>query len=460
MSGALTTDVAVVGAGPAGLAAALAARRSGASVLVIDSFGHAGGQYFMQPADGGRPGPQAVRGQQSIEAAAAAGVTFLPGHEVIAAYPGFQLFAAGQGRGASIRARAVVAANGAHERVMAFPGWTLPGVMTAGAGQRLAKVNGVLPGQRVAVAGSGIFLWAVAQTLLQKGAQIEALIEARRPSAELASHFAAHPERWGEALSLAYCVKSRVRRIAWGHMVREASGTNHLESISIGPTGGGPGETIGGLDALLISHGFQPNIEITSLLDCTHRFDEAAGGWHAVADAQGRTSIDGLYAVGEVTGVAGARPAILSGELAGYAAAEDLGLKPCLPRGGIERLARQLRRARRFGLGLGRLFAPLPELQSAQRDDTLLCRCEEVTRKDILAACRDGAHSLHAVKTWTRAGMGRCQGRMCRMSVTACVADATGRAPDLLGYNRSRVPTRPVPIDQILAAMEGTTPKQ
>lgn len=454
MSEKVKTDIAIIGGGPAGLSAAQAARQSGASVVIIDSFPLAGGQYYMQPVTGA-PSGQALRGRRLIDEVIEAGAHVLTGHEVVAAYPGFRLLAMGHGRGLSIAARAIVVAGGAHDRVMAFPGWTLPGVMTAGAGQRLAKVNGVLPGQRIVIAGTGIFLWAVADTLLQKGARIVALVEARRPSLGLAAHILAFPEHWREALRLFNHVKRGVDRVAWSHVICEASGDDRVDSVIIGHAAQGRVERITGVDALLVSHGFQPNIEITSLLGCEHCFDEALGGWHAIVDDRGRTSIKGIYAAGEVTGLAGFLPATLAGRIAGMAAAIDLGMASDIGERSLARWSNRLRRALRFGHGLGRLFEPLPALQSVQRDNTILCRCEEISRAEILAACRDGARHLHTMKTWTRAGMGRCQGRMCRMSVTACIAKETGKHPRSLGYNKPRVPTRPIPINEILAALDG-----
>jgi D-hydroxyproline dehydrogenase subunit alpha len=447
-------DVAVVGGGPAGLAAATAAGRSGATALLVDAFSQVGGQYFMQPLAGTDDSEQIRRGRAAIAEARAGGVTLLTGVEIFAAYPGFRLFGAGGGRSILIDARAVIAANGAHDRVMAFPGWTLPRVMTAGAGQRLAKLNGVLPGKRVVIAGSGVFLWAVAQTLLDKGAEIVALVEARQPSFALGSHLLAFPERWREAAGLYRSVSVRVKRLIFGKLVAKAIGSGRVDEIVLCDPKAERRETISGFDALLVSHGFQPNIETTSLLDCAHRFDDALGGWHALVDDDGRTSASGLFAVGEVAGVAGYRPAALSGQLAGIAAAADLGLRFGAAGSHLDRLRKELARAKRFGHGLGKLFAPLTELQRFAKDDTILCRCEEVTRGEILAAVREGSDSIHAAKMWTRTGMGRCQGRMCRMSVVACISEASGRPSELIGYNRPRTPCRPVALEDALLAFE------
>jgi NADPH-dependent 2,4-dienoyl-CoA reductase/sulfur reductase-like enzyme len=445
-------DVAIIGAGPAGLSAATAASESGARTLVIDAYVEAGGQYWMQAADSRPIGPQAAEGRVAIRRAEAAGVRFLKGAEVFAAYPGFKLFANGRDGAAHVACRTVIVASGAHDRTMAFPGWTLPGVMTAGGGQRLAKTQGVLPGKHIVLSGSGIFLYAVADTLIDKGAEIVALVEARRPDGAVVRQLARFPERWHEAAALFGRVRKRVPRRMNGRVVVEALGKERVETVSVARLDGSGARTIDGIDCLLTSYGFQPQIEVTSLLGCTHCFDDGLGGWHVEADpVTGRTSVDGVFAAGEVTGVAGAKPAQLSGSLAGYAAARALGLavrpEATMP------LVRQLARGRAFGHSLGRIFAPLPELSRLAKDDTVLCRCEEVTLGEVRAAVAEGAASLYGSKIWTRAGMGRCQGRICRMPMTMALAAATGRPASEIGYNQTRVPARPVPIDAVLGAL-------
>lgn len=451
-------DVAVVGAGPAGLSAATAAASNGARVLVVDAYATAGGQYWMQPAHGRPAGGQAIEGRDAIGRAEAVGVSFLSSAEIFAAYPGFQLFANGPDGTARITCRSVVVASGAHDRTVAFPGWTLPGVMTAGGGQRLAKTQGVVPGKRIVLSGSGVFLYAVADSLLDRGAEIVALVEARRPAAALARHLARFPERWREAGGLLRRVRSRVGQVIEGRVVVEARGQKSVEAVRIARIDGSDGRDIEGIDSLLTSYGFQPQIEITSLLGCAHRFDDAMGGWHVEADpATGRTSVDGVFAAGEVTGVAGAKPAQLSGALAGFATARFLG--HAVPPEATVPFARDLMRARAFGQGLGRIFAPLPELHRLAKDDTVLCRCEEVTRAQVRAGVDEGASSLYGSKLWTRAGMGRCQGRMCRMSMTLALGAATGRPLSEIGYNQPRVPARPVCISSALEALAPEGPR-
>lgn len=450
----LDADIAVVGAGPAGLAAATAARGAGARVLVVDAFAEPGGQYYMQPPEIGGDAPaQMIEGRSAIAMARAAGAEFLTGAEIFAAYPGFRLYGTDGAGAFAVRCRAVIAACGAHDRCMAFPGWTLPGVMTPGGGQRLAKLQGLLPGQRIVLAGSGPFLWAVADGLLRKGAHVAALVEAQRPSPALALHLARHPERWREAWRLHRTVRNGVGQLIYGHLVVEARGRERVDAITIADRRGGTRRELTGIDSLLVGYGFQPAIELTSLLGCSHRFDDALGGWHAAADpATGLTDVPGVYAAGEVLGVAGARPATLSGRLAGLASAASLGFA-------VDPLAqeiawRSLKRARRFADGLGRLFAPLPELASLPDDTTIVCRCEDITAGAIKAACAAGAASAHNAKLWTRAGMGRCQGRICRMTVSHLIAQATGFRVADTGFNRPRVPMRPVAVGAVLEALE------
>lgn len=452
----LTTDIAIVGGGPAGLSAATAAATSGARVLLIDAYSQAGGQYWMQAADGGAAGAQAAEGRAAIARAKAAGVQLLTGFEVFAAYPGPTLFAASAEDSARIDCKALIVASGAHDRTVAFPGWTLPGVMTAGGAQRLAKTQGILSGKRIVLSGSGIFLYAVADTLIAKGAEIAALVEARSPNAALLHHLGRFPERWREATALRCRVRRRVGRHLTGQIVTVARGKDRVEAVGITRLDGRGVQDIDGIDGLLTSFGFQPQIEVTSLLGCEHRFDDTLGGWHVAAHPlTGRTSIDGVFAAGEITGVAGAKPAELSGALAGYAAARCLGLAVAPEI--VTPLQRRLERARAFGHGLGRLFAPLPEIGRLAKDDTILCRCEEVTLGEVQASAREGASSLYGAKIWTRAGMGRCQGRMCRMPVSMALAEATGRPIAEIGYNRPRVPTRPVPVDLMLGAFSPKT---
>ncbi|WP_440534668.1 NAD(P)/FAD-dependent oxidoreductase [Variovorax sp. YR566] len=455
-TGVIATDIAVIGAGPAGLAAALAAAQAGARVDVIDAAALPGGQYWMQDPTGSMPATrQAHEGLKAIDACKALGVNFHVGTEVWAVFPDLRIGAHAADTVFEVAPRAIVVASGAHDRVMPFPGWTLPGVMTPGAGQRMIKLGGRSAGRSVALAGSGPFLLAVAETLKRHGEPPKIFVEARRPDRAMIAHLARRPARWAEAAKLLLAARTIPdRRLGW--IVTEAMGANRLEAIRIAPISGsgivehGQSELIPDVDALLIGWGFRPIIEVTSLLQCRHDYDRDLGGWFCVTDLPtGRTSVANVYAAGEVTGIAGAVPARLSGEIAGASAAADLGfLGADATRARFQALSR-LRSARQFALGLGQLFSPPSTLADLAYDDTIVCRCEEVCKREIRTALASSACTVSGVKRWTRAGMGRCQGRICGWAVAEIAQRDAASTPEESGFNSPRIPLRPVPLSAI-----------
>ncbi|QEW22368.1 Hydrogen cyanide synthase subunit HcnB [Marinibacterium anthonyi] len=458
-------DIAVVGAGPAGLAAALAAARTGARVICIDLYPTPGGQYAMQP---GQPdsafattGPVQL-GQAAARAATEAGVEIVTGAEVFWGARlddgRFCLSAQQAGRALSIEARALVVAAGAMERPLPFPGWTLPGVIGAAAAQRMLKTgSGALPLRDKAVlAGNGAFLMAVAQSFAKAGARLDYLVEMKAPGLrDGAALMLRHPGRLPEAVDLLTSLRrtgaTRHRR----HIVTRALGADHLEAVEIAPLGadGRPdmsGATvIEGVGTLAIGYGFQPVIDLTTALGAHHDHDPALGGWYCRGGETGETSVPGLWAAGETLGIGGMRPARLSGQIAGTAAAGSLGFAAK-----ADPAARQqLRAARRFAADLAALY-PVPQsLPIALPGDMPVCRCEDVTVADINAAVAEGARETMAVKLWTRAGMGPCQGRICTAGITAALAQA-GVPAKAASYNRAHLPLRPTPLGIVREAMQ------
>lgn len=459
-SQALRCDILVVGAGPAGMAAAAAARESGADVICVDLFVKPGGQYHMQPPS--TVGPfadtaQVQQGKAAEDRCRKLGVRFLSQTEIFWAEPDFTVYANQAGNPVALKADAMVVASGAMERALPFKGWTLPGVMTAGGAQRLIKSSNTAPGKNVVLAGSGPFLLAVANTFAQAKFKLDYYVELQRPQLSALSLLAKNPGRFAEALKLFNGLRGSGAKRFTGHQVVEALGDGRLEAIRVAPLDarGQPQAqksfVVENVDALCIGYGFRPVIDITSLLHADHHFDDALGGWVCSVDDNQATSVKGLFAAGETTGIGGSVPARLSGRLAGIQAATFTGHR----RNDVEpsTLQRELTAARDFAAGLARLFPFPAHLVEQMGSDEIVCRCEDVKRSDIDAAIADGASDAFSVKMWTRAGMGPCQGRICGSALSELIARRLGGVASDADYNRPHMPLRPVSLAVVEAAL-------
>ena len=252
------------------------------------------------------------------------------------------------------------------------------------------------------------------------------------------------------------------------HSIRAATGDRELEAVTVAPVDGagrwrsppgGGGERRFAADALAIGHGLAPATELGRLLRLRHRFSRAEGGWRPVTDEWGRTSLAGCYVAGDGAGVHGAAAAVHSGRIAGLAAAADAGR---IEAGAAATRARRLRRARtraaRFGAALSRLTALRPAMVEAIPDGTVVCRCEDVTRREIEDAITEGAAEVNQLKHFTRCGMGPCQGRICEDVVAELLAARLANDPDegrrAAGQWTGRAPLRPVAMDELVGRFE------
>ena len=432
----LAVDVAVVGAGPAGIAAAVAARGAGASVAVIDEYPAPGGQIWRRPRGAGVEAlPPAAR--RRCEALQRSGARLLPGTTVWAARDDHTLLTAtADGHGGAVRAGAIVIATGAYDRPVAFPGWTLPGVITAGAAQTLVKAERVLPGRRVLLAGAGPFLLPVAEQLVAAGAEVVAVAEATRPTDWLraAPRMARHPGRLRDYVG--YRARLRGVPFLWGHVVVRAEGEGRVQSATLARADGDwrplPGtERPFGVDALATAYGFLPSVDVARALGCGLEGDRVAHDEHM------RTTLAHVFVAGEAAGVGGCDLALLEGKIAGAAAA---GRRPG------RALLRRRRREAGFARVLDDLFGPRAGLDELADGATPLCRCEDVTVAALDAAIAAGARTMPALKVATRCGQGPCQGRICAHLVAA-------RAPEPGdGRFSARPPLRPVALSTLAGA--------
>lgn len=469
----------VVGGGPAGLAASLAAARAGVSVVLVDERAKLGGQYYKQPPDFEADellDAQFIAGHDLIEAVRAAGVQVLSGTRLWSAEvpgadgngePVLELFAAGQAQRWVIRPRRLILATGAYEKVLPFPGWTLPGVMSTGAGQSLERAYRVAPGRRVLVAGNGPLNLQLAAELTRSGAEVVALAELARFASprhlpRMARMALAAPGLVRDGAGyLATLRRGRVPTLS-GYTVIRAEGTGRVEHVTlarIGPDGTPVAGSERGfqVDALCLGFGFLSGNEIARLLGVEHDLEADSGGYVVKSRARGRTSIAGVWAVGDGAQVRGAKVAERVGSLAGADVALDLGYAP--DTAAIRHDEKALARHVRFQQALWQVYAGPPVGSRLAEPETIICRCESVTLGAIDAAL-GGVRSAGALKRLTRAGMGRCQGRFCGPAVIDRVAQATGEPPNQLSGFAPQPPFRPVPAGFIAAddMAPGTAP--
>jgi thioredoxin reductase len=456
----------IVGAGPAGMAAASAAAEQGVEVLMLDEQPRVGGQIARQPpaqfeVTPWLPGAAYRRPRQLIaDIEADAAVRRMHGASVWGVFPGrdpsdrFEIMAVHDGQGLRIRAARVLVAAGCYEQPAPFPGWTLPGVMGVGAVQTLLKSQQVVPGERIVLAGSHPLMLVAAAQLAAAGRPVDAVVFAQ----SWRSVLGLRPWRawWGrQALFDAAAALAMVRRagsrLMFGALPSAALGADRVEQVRIIHHGGR--EEALDCDTLATCFGFLPSSELARQAGASARRLHN-GEWAVVTDTLMRTSIAGLYAAGEVRGVAGAEAAAAEGELAGLAVAVDealANLADIAPR--LRRLQRTARRRRAFADELRRVSTlPVKRQRSMADPDTIVCRCETVTAREIAAALADNitADSASAVKLLTRVGMGPCQGRMCEHGVSQIIAHARGKPwPQPDGYV-VRAPVKPVPIAALL----------
>jgi len=388
-------DVLVVGAGPAGLSAAIAVAERGRRVLVLDQGMRPGGQIWRHRHVGSLPPPA----RTMLERASSLGVVIASDARVVDAISPNELVVAFRGRIDRQHTRALILATGARERLLPFPGWTLPGVVGVGGLQALIKSGVSLAGARVVIAGTGPLIFPVAAAAARAGADL-LLVAEQAPLGSVLSFggsLMSKPEALKEAAS--YRVAFRKAPFRTGSWVTAAEGFGRLQRAVLSVRG--TSLTLD-CDWLAAGAGLVPSTELAQILGCT-----TAHGAVDVDDLQG-TSVGGVWAIGECTGVKGDAAAIVEGEIAGRAAVGDADGA----RSGA--LQRRRNRGRAFGWRLARAFAPRAELLQLATDDTIICRCEDVRRGEI-----DPEWTARQAKLWTRVGMGECQGAVCG---TACAA--------------------------------------
>ncbi|SLN12913.1 Hydrogen cyanide synthase subunit HcnB [Roseovarius litorisediminis] len=455
-------DLIIIGAGPAGMAAAQTAADNGLSVCLLDEQPRPGGQIYrdvdrVAPLRGDILGKDYTEGRSLTSALMHPQITRIPGATVWAIEEGSQVAYTANGRAAMIGAKRILLATGALERPMPLPGWTLPGVMTAGAGQILLKQSGVLANSAV-LAGSGPLLYLIAAQMVRAGTPPLAMVETqtRHDTFSAMRHIAGALRGWRYLLKglgmLGELKRAGVPRYTGATDIAILGDT---AATGICFTSGGKSHQIN-CDTVFLHHGVVPNTQAARSIDIAHHWNNQQQCFVPDIDHWGQTNVDTVYIAGDGAAIGGAKVAALAGRLSALKIASDL---DALKADDRDRQAAPLRRAISHELAarpfLDAAYPPCAQALDPS-DKTLICRCEEVTAGDIRGYAKIGCLGPNQTKAFGRAGMGPCQGRYCGLSVTALLAKANNRSPEETGYYRIRPPLKPVTLGE-LAAMQDVT---
>lgn len=448
------TDAApvIVGAGPAGMRAAVALTAAGLAPIVIDEAPRSGGQIYRRPPSGFLRAYRALYGFEAAKArrlheafdAVADRIDYRPGTLVWDVKPGV-LHCLSAGAFREVACRDVILAPGARDRVIPFPGWTLPGVYTLGGAQVALKYQGCAVGERVAFMGTGPLLYLVAYQYARAGGRVAAVLD----TTAFAAKRRALPGllRGGRtfAKGLWYVAALRARGIRVANGIRPVEAEAEDGAVCALAYREGKSQRRVACDAIAFGFGLSSETQLADLAGVAFAFDAVQQQHLPQGDDAGRTGVRGVYLAGDGAGIAGADAAEIAGERAALALLEDRG--HAIDKARAAALERERRRVGRLRIALDAAFPFPSDMAAAMADETILCRCEGVTAGELRAAARElHADDVNRAKAFSRCGMGRCQGRMCGPSAAVVLASALGVPLDGAGRLRGQPPVKPIPM--------------
>jgi NADPH-dependent 2,4-dienoyl-CoA reductase/sulfur reductase-like enzyme len=444
-------DLIVIGGGPAGLAAASVGARAGLATVLFDENPGVGGQIYRAitstpVADRSILGDDYWVGEALAAEAKASGAAIVNGAMVWSLDPHRIVGVSIAGQTRLVEGRRIIIATGSLERPFAIPGWTLPGVMTAGGAQTALKAQGLVPSGRTVMAGTGPLLWLLAAQILRAGGRIDALLDTtpRRNWLLAAPHlpdFVLSPY-FSKGLKLLREVRARVPvhkvdRVA-------AVGDGKLSDV-VFSLGGGEQRRLPA-DLLLLHQGVVPNVNLALAAGLAHRWNERQLCFEPVLDADFGGSVAGIAVAGDGAGIAGGTAAVQRGRLAAMAAVRAL--RPDVPIPDPQTVRQRLQREEMGRAFLDWLNRPAESFRRPT-GDTLVCRCEEVTAQQVRDTARLGCEGPNQMKAFLRCGMGPCQGRLCGLTVTELIAETRESTPAEVGYYRLRPPVKPITLAEL-----------
>ena len=457
-------ELIIIGGGPAGITAATEAARIGASVALIDENENLGGKVFG-------PTGNAIKGSASDKIEKDIGSQILKDfnrvrdkisvflntevwdivdQRIVSLYPR----AGSDKQIKGIKGEKLIISIGAFEKAIPFPGWTLPGVFSVGGLNTLVKKK-ILPGERFLLAGAGPLQLVLANHLINAGANLSAIVNAvslRDITASAFQLFASIDSlKLRSGFDYLQNIKTHNIPIYRSHIISKVYGTSEVEKAEIvkvdrswNPVRGTEKEI--SVDTIAYGFGLIPCTELTRLCGCKHIYDENLGYWRVELNDRMETTVPGVFAAGDGLTIKGYSAAIEEGRIAALEACTQLDR---VDRSEADRLLRpalrKLKRFNRFGQIMDAISTPRPGIFNILSDDTIVCRCEEVTMQDVIAAVAAGARDVNDIKRRTRLGMGHCQGRFCGQVINELVWRLTGVRKQREIFT-SRSPAKPVPF--------------
>lgn len=455
----------IIGAGPAGIRAAHVLVEHGVRPIVLDEGMRWGGQiYRQQPMNFERTSRQLygfdtdkAEELSKIFVGLADKIDYRP-QSLVWNVEHKRLDVLQNGVSSVLRWESLIVATGATDRILPFPGWTLPGIFSMGATQVALKYQACAIGEQVVLAGTGPLLYLVAYQYVKAGAKVLAVLDTAAFSSQVKALpvLLNQPKQLFRGLYYVAWLMARGIKIHRGIRLLEAEGSERLAGIVFRHSSGVI-ESIA-CDALGVGYALRSETQIADMLGCVFKFDDLQRAYLPEKNAAGLSSIEGVYLVGDGAGIMGADAAELSGERSAW----DLLIKRGVcrddaepVRSRLQHLDQCLKQISRFRVGLETAF-PNPDNWIAHlKDDTIVCRCEEISFGDIRQAIAESdIREVNRLKALSRAGMGRCQGRMCAQSSAEILAHLSGQTLSAVGRLRGQPPLKPVPVHALAAASQ------
>jgi NADPH-dependent 2,4-dienoyl-CoA reductase/sulfur reductase-like enzyme len=452
VSEAPSTRIAIVGAGPAGIRAAAALVDAGLHPVVIDEGQRAGGQIYRRPPDGFVRTPEHLYGSEAAKAralhavfdrlAADGRLTHCTGSSVIAVQAG-RLHVLGEGGVQMIFYDRLILATGASDRVAPVPGWQSAGVYSLGAAQIALKAQGVALGRRIVLMGSGPLLSLVGAQLVKAGADVAAVLDTSPWDQQMRG-------LWKLAARPLVALRGLALRARLGGRYHAGVSLEKIEADGQGVTAmrwrdAGGRQRLTPCDTIGMGWHLRAETHLADLAGCAFTYDEQWRQWLPMTDRMGRAG-NGVYLAGDGVRLLGADGAEIAGRLAAAACLADLGFPA--PSNAAD--LRELARLERFAHGLACAFPWPAAMVRALPDAAIACRCENVTAGEVRQSLDFGGGEANRVKSLSRVGMGRCQGRYCQLAAVELAAAHAGCTPDAVGRFRGQAPSRPAPVDAFL----------